>query len=412
MNGVIMRTVLFLWMINNGLGFVLTWTKPIMMERRLWAQSEPSEAEIKKMVSQSLYNSEKGSGVEEQFRLSRILAASLNNDVKEVSIVAKNLIKRAQIAEEKLKKSRGEYAALLVERDEFIAQRDAELDALEAATEQSLKAQNRLRDLESQIERAQKRLNAALEESAQLSQANDALELKLEATQKQAETVQAIYEQTAAKLEETENILKMTQEAEKKALDSLKEAKRDNTGLQKLLEKRDIEYRKKTAQLEKSKDEWKAIALETRAQTKTQILDISTLATMMFRTTEVNEKKIRNEAERLRQAAKSDLELSESLRRKAEQEARVRTTRALEAASERQQAEFDLKITKDALRKLEQAELNARNNIAQLEAELDSTPSLAKRLGSKIWSKTKQLPSALWSRLRRRRRRVKETSSD
>ena len=113
----------------------------------LRASSDESEqAAMDKIVQQSLYapaKTEKAPanvGVEEQAAVQGVVQAALFGGIGEVSRRAKDLVRRAERAEQDLKDTQRKYDALQEERQIFMKERDMELLSLERATEQTQKA--------------------------------------------------------------------------------------------------------------------------------------------------------------------------------------------------------------------------------------------------------------------------------
>ena len=97
------------------------------------------------------------------------------------------LLKRAETAEAELGKSREEYRVLRQERESFLKERDAELDALEKATAQTQKTQRRLQELEEQMSQMETKLRKA--EAKEIQFQND-----IEEKQAMIENIRAEFE--------------------------------------------------------------------------------------------------------------------------------------------------------------------------------------------------------------------------
>mmetsp|Transcript_36479 Transcript_36479/g.116935 ORF Transcript_36479/g.116935 Transcript_36479/m.116935 type:complete len:365 (+) Transcript_36479:21-1115(+) len=319
------------------------------------------------------------------------------------------LLQRATRAEVDLAKVRGNYEKIVAEREIFIRERDAEMEVLERATEQTQKTQARLAVLEEELAEMAGKLERSdakqvefqrviADKSTQL----EVFEQDLARQEREAEDAAEIFENVNLQLNDA-----LRREADVKG--EIRNARRDNAGLQNLLKAQDRKARAALAQLEQGVKKWRSRAEEAERASRDQTRGLLDAASLIWRSSSFMEATLQAEAAETRLQSRRQVEEATALRRQAEAEARTRTTRALRAAAERRAAEEDLLEAKAALNDLQLQEAKLQEQTLALEQELNNLPSLAKRLSRRVWFRFKQAPSFTMNRvvrplLKRRRR--------
>lgn len=303
----------------------------------------------------------------------------------------RGVLRRATRAEQEAEKSRKALASLEKERESFMQDRDREIEIVEQITGEAQKAKETIKALESEvsdaarrIQRAEARIQTAEAKAGRAEQrARDiaAAKLDLENRVELSEAAALAAEERAAG----------ALEAEEQAALAVERSKRDMEGLQKLLAKQEAKAQRTARNFEEVLDRFRKTAEEATKQAETAGAEAAAFATLVFSTGSVQQARLEAKVASARLAEEAARQDANAARLEAAREAEARRVEAEKAAQAKQGLETRLLDTRSQLIAAVKDTEKLALQVSTLEAELDDTPTLLRRLRKKLVERARRL---------------------